>query len=525
MDYDAIVIGAGMGGLSAGACLAAGGARTLILEQSGAVGGCAGSFENSGFHFDVGACIIQVPRAHDRLFETLGLRREDYVTFLQNDPTYEFVDILGGRRFTTPSSLEGTAEVIARFDPDDARNFLLLMRRYGPRFDAFNDVMMTTPQGRLRDMAKVFRKCPSGLLALPDVLKPYSKVLDDYFRHPVTRGLLSTYSAIGGLPPSLQTAMMLWLCHTEHDGTYYPAGGMGALPRGVAKAFGDLGGDLRLETPVRRVLVEKGRARGVELADGTAITSRVLVANNNARNLYLEMVGRDRIPRAVVKGLESYEWSPSCCVAYLGLDYRPELRAQHMVGLIDPGLTDLYLKDVYTKGLALPQSVGLVSSPSYMDPSLAPEGQASLALIAMAPPHPAGGTWSEIKWDFLDGMITTADAMFLPGLKDHVVFKTIATPEDFERRLSMPNGSIYAFSFSILSQMVFRPANRSRCVDGLYLCGASTHPGGSVPGSVFSGMMVSEMALEELDSRAGSRSARASSETGVMDGLTDRRCA
>jgi phytoene desaturase len=276
-------------------------------------------------------------------------------------------------------------------------------------------------------------------------------------------------------------------------------------------------------------MVEKGRARGVELTDGTVISSRVVVANNNARNLYLDMIGRDRIPRAAARGLESYEYSPSCCVGYLGLDYKPDLAAQHMIGLVDPDLVDVYLKEVYSKGVALPQSIGLVSSPSYMDPSLAPEGCTSLALISMAPPHPVGRPWSEMKWEFLDGMISAADAMFLPGVRKHVVFKTIATPEDFERRLSMPNGSIYAFSFSMLSHMAFRPSNRSRCVDGLFLCGASTHPGGSVPGSVCSGMMASDLALEHLESgtKVRPRAGRDAPRTGVraQNGLTDRRCA
>ncbi len=93
------------------------------------------------------------------------------------------------------------------------------------------------------------------------------------------------------------------------------------------------------------------------------------------------------------------------------------------------------------------------------------------------------------------------DAMYLPGIKEHVVFKTIATPEDFERRLLIPDGCIYSYSMSLLSQMVFRPSNRSRCIPGLYLCGASTHPSGSVPGAICGGLLAAELAAGDLERR------------------------
>lgn len=501
MDHDVIVIGSGMGGLSAGAVLASEGLDTLIVEQAEFVGGCASSFEVNGFTFDAGACVIQIPRAHDWLFNRLGLDRERYLTFIPNDPTYEWVDVLSGTRFTTPSSLEGTAEVISRFSARDAAAFMGFMQKQGRKLDGVADALFTTPQGRARDLLKTFARNPGILSSMNYILKPYKKLLFDDFEHPMTRRLLTTYSVIGGLPPSLQSSLMLWLCYAEHDGTFYPKGGMGAVPRAVAKAFEDMGGHTKLGARVNKLHMEKGRARGVVMADGNVITSRAVVANNNALPLYLDMVGEDKIPRAVAKGLKSYEFSPSCCIGYLGLDYKPDLKAQHMMALADPDIVDTFMTGLCAKGIAIPQSVGLVSSPSYMDPDLAPPGCSSMAFIVAAPPKPAGTHWQDIKWDFLEKGIETLDAVYLPGVKDHVVFKTIATPEDFENKLSIPNGSIYAFSFSIASHMVFRPSNRSRCVKNLYLCGASTHPGGSVPGSICSGMIAADLALDDIDGR------------------------
>ena len=500
MDYDVVVIGAGAGGLSAGATLAASGLKTLIVEQADTVGGCASSFESHGFQFDSGACIIEMPRVYDWLYRRLGLDRKEYITFLRNDPLYELVDIMNGERIPFPASLEGMAEIIGRHSPGDARTFLDFMRGKGKMLDGFADIIMTTPQGRLRDLAKVFWKYPRILANLGSLMGPYNKVLDDLFQHPYTHRLLANYSIIGGLPPSRQSSMMLWLCYLEHDGMFYPRGGMGAVQRGIARAFKDLGGELRLGARVDRLLMNRKKAGGVVLSDGTALTSRAVVSNANAKNLYFKMVGVENLPGAVFKGLNSYEPSPSCTVGYLGLDYKPPMAAQHICGLSGAELIDAFWSGLYSKNVAVPQSVGLITSPTFMDPTLAPNGCHSLSFITMAPRHPASAPWSEMKWDYLEQGIDMVNTMYVPGIKDHILFKTIATPEDFEKRLLIPGGSMYAFSMSILSQMAFRPSNRSRCVKNLYLCGASSHTG-SVPGAVCSGMMAADLALEDLDGR------------------------
>lgn len=498
MDCDVVVIGAGVGGLAAGATLARRGYSTLVLEQTGTPGGCASSFDAQGFRFDVGACIVEVARAHDWFYEGLGLRREDYVTFLKNDPQYEVLDLLSGDRFLMPASMEGMAEIIAKRSPRDARTFLWFMSKHGKRMDEFADVLLTTPQGRMRDLFRVFASYPRIIPSLRYFMTPYGKLLEDLFEEPYTRRLLSNYSVIGGLPPATQSGMMLWLCYAERDEMYYPRGGMGAVPQGMARALVDVGGALRLNARVERVLMERGRARGVVLDDGTTITSRAVVSNANATNLYLKLIGEESLPRSVVKGLESFDPSPAVVVGYLGLDSKPPMRAQHIFAMTSPELIDGFWSNMYEKGVHVPQSVGLVSSPSFMDPSMAPEGSHSLTFISMAPPVTNGFNWRDEKWRYLDMGIETVDKLYLPGIKEHITFKTVASPQDFESRLSLPRGAIYAYSMSMLSQMAFRPSQRSRAVKGLYLCGASTHTC-SVPGATCSGMNAAELVFDDLE--------------------------
>ncbi|MBN1289610.1 MAG: NAD(P)/FAD-dependent oxidoreductase [Actinobacteria bacterium] len=501
MDYDVIVIGAGSGGLSAGGVLASQGLKTLIIEKSNNAGGCASSFTANGYQFDVGACIIEVPWVHDWFYERIGRRREDYVKFIENDPLYELVDTTDGNRYLMPASFEGVAELISRCSPRDAESFLKFCRKQGSIMDRFSEVMMQTPQGRISDMIKLFVKYPRILGSMKYIMSPYSKLMEDLFEHPFTRRLLGTPAVIGGLPPSLQSGFMFWQCYAEHEGMYYPEGGMGAVPRGMATAFREFSGELMLESEVKRVLVEKGRARGVVLTDGTVIASKAVVSNANSKTLYERMIGEPDVPKAVIKGLNSYGFSPSCAVGYLGLDCELDLRAQHMMVLADSRLLELFWSKMFDEGIAPGESVGLISSPTYVDPALAPEGHSVLTFITMAPRHLKGLRWNDIKWDYLEKGINMVDSFYIPGIKDHITFKTIATPEDFEKRINLLNGSIYAYSMSIMSQMLFRPGNRSRCIRGLYLCGASTHMG-SVPGAVASGIMTADLALNEFGKAA-----------------------
>ena len=381
MDYDVIVIGAGAGGLSAGASIAAGGLKTLVLEQADFVGGCASSFDRDGFRFDTGACIIEMARAHDWFYERLGLQREDYIKFIPTDPAFEMIDPLSGNRYLVPSSIEGVAEMIRQHSAEDAQAFTDFIRGPGRMLDELVDVVFTTPQGRLRHLAKVFTRFPRLITNARYLLTPYGKLVNDLFRHPFTRSFLSYYSAIGGLPPSIQSAVMLWGYYGERDGMFYPKGGMGELTRAMAKALIDVGGELQVGTSVQRLHLEKGKARGVVLEDGTIIRSRAVVSNVNARTLYLNMVGEEHIPGAIVKGLESYEFSPACAVAYLGLDYKPPMKAQHMIAMTSPELMDKFWSGFVNKNVAVPQGVGLVSSSTRENATPAPAG------------CPPGSTW------------------------------------------------------------------------------------------------------------------------------------
>jgi phytoene dehydrogenase-like protein len=244
---------------------------------------------------------------------------------------------------------------------------------------------------------------------------------------------------------------------------------------------------------VDKVMVRDRRAEGVRLKDGTEITSDVVVSNVNAKKLYLEMIGEEQLPWLARFGIKSYEVSMSCVMLYVGLDYRPPLEAHHSltIGPLEM-MNDFWWND-FVKG-RMPEDVyGLICWPTESDASLAPEGCHVLNIMGMGPYDLAEGDWDGIKQGVAEKMIHGLSRTAIPGMEDHVKVLEVSTPLDFERRLQNPKGAIYGLTMDLPNQAVFRPAARSKSIKGLYLTGASTHPGGGVPSAIASGYIASQL--------------------------------
>jgi phytoene desaturase len=142
--------------------------------------------------------------------------------------------------------------------------------------------------------------------------------------------------------------------------------------------------------------------------------------------------------------------------------------------------------------------ISIVCWPSETDPSLAPEGHHSLNVGAMGSYHLAEGTWDEMRDVYMDRILGYLDKTLWPGIESQIVYKNLSTPLDFERRLLSPEGAVYALQNDIPSTMVFRPSNRSKSIEGLYLTGASTHPGGGVPMVIAGGGISADLIMKDL---------------------------
>ena len=497
MDYDAVVIGAGMGGLSTAAILAKNGFKTLVCENTGQVGGCCSSYDHEGYRFDIGASIVELAWIIDELFEKLGKKTSDYIDFIPVDPIYGFVTE-DGRRFTYPVDVGGTREVIAQFSEEDARAWDRFAEIGSEAINFAFGKVMTKPMGTMRDMVKVGMENPTLIKYFKYMILNFQSTLCKYFKSDVVRASMSMQSYFVGLPPALCPGYLAFLAYSEHEGIFYPRGGMVAIPEGVNKAYQEFGGEIKFNARVKKVLMDGNRACGVELADGTQIRSRVVVTNINAKTLYLELVGEGNLPAWAKRAVKSYDVSMSAPMIMLGLDSKPDLDAHHTICYSTLDEMNRLWFDDYVNNKITEAGFMLISWPTHADPSLAPEGHHCLNMVTLAPYEPREGDWDDIKEQYLESQLDAIEEKFGLDIRDNITVAKVNTPKDFAKMLLHPSGAVYGLCNDITCSAAFRPRVRSKAVKNLYLSGASTHLGGGVPPTIGSGVVAGDMILKDF---------------------------
>ncbi len=492
-DYDVIVIGAGCGGLGTGALLAHQGRRVLVLEQSAQVGGCCSTFETKGYKIDLGASIIEFPQVIDWCFQRMGTTFNKEVDLISVDPVFSAI-LHDGTRVSYPISLEETAKEIKRIAPGDVKGWEKYSKTMQGFLDAALEGFFVSPAGNLTEVIKLFAGTPALLKYNSLFFGSYEGVMRKFFKNEKIVESFSFHSFYAGLPPALLPGHFAMIPFAEHGGIYYSKGGMIGIPKGFQKCGERSGMKVRLSTLVKKIIIENRRVKGVMLDDGTEITANIVVSNINAKKMYFEMVGEEHLPWLARVGLKSYVYSMATPMLYLCLDYKPPLDDHHTLMTLPMDRVNDYWSDHYLKGSFPGEQFGILSWTTKSDPSLAPKGHHIIA-VTLAPGvfRLNGTTWDQEKFALKEKIIKYLARTYLPGLEEHIVLAELSTPVDFERRLRSPEGAIYALRQDLPHSMMFRPSAKSRHIKGLYLAGASTHPGGGVPTVTASAMIAADL--------------------------------
>lgn len=496
-DYDLVVVGAGLGGISAAALCAKNGLKTLVLEQCDTIGGCCSSFDLEGYRFDTGASIIMLTDTISAIFERLDRRMEDYLELLSCDPIYQ---VYGheGTRFEMPMDIEEATRVIREVAPEDVEGWRKFTSIGLSMLDAIGE-MMVTPMNTFEEMAKIGRERRDMARYLNYFLMSHESVTLKFFRNPVMKSFVAFQSYYAGAPPYLGLGILGFIALIQHLGSYYPRGGMVALPESLRKVGEEHGLEVRTGVKVEKIIVEGGRARGVLLEDGSVISSKAVLSNTNAKVTYLKMVGPEHMRPWARKAIGSYQLSMPIPMIYVGLDTRPPLPAHHTICTGPFELADDNWHDYYANGIKPEPCGGLLSWPTESDPGLAPEGHHVLNFVWGGPyPYaPIGDNWDRLKPAIKERAVEELARVVMPDIAEHIKVLEISTPLDFERRLLSPGGAIYGLFLDITTMSLFRPNPRSRVVKDLYLSGASTCMGGGVPTTLASGVIASDYILAD----------------------------
>jgi len=471
----AVVIGSGFGGLAAAVRLGARGYRVTVVERLDQPGGRARVFEQDGFRFDAGPTIITMPQLFEDLWALCGKRLSDHVTLKSLDPFYTL-------RFEDGSVFRGSADPdtlraeIERFSPGDLAGHERLLAISERCFDVAFTRMADTPFPTLMSMTR----------ALPDLLalRAYRSVYDLVAKHIKDERLrvaLSFHPLFLGGNPQRSSAALFLVAHLEREfGVHYAMGGTGALVRGLVDLIEDQGNEILLDSGVREIRVENGRAVGVDLENGICIDADVVVSNADVGTTYRSLVPGQHRRRWTDAKLARTQFSMSLLVWYFGTDRQyPEV--DHHTILMVPRYLGL-LDDIFDNKVLADDFSLYLHRPTATDPSMAPDGCDAFYVLSPVPNLDGATDWEAMAEPYRQKIEAHLESTIMPGLSDSIVTSRMMTPLDFRDDLQSYKGSAFGIEPRLTQLAWFRPHNKSEDIENLFIVGAGTHPGAGVPG-------------------------------------------
>ncbi len=489
-DNRAIVIGAGLGGLSAAMRLGAKGYAVTVLDRLDRVGGRGSSISQDGHRFDLGPTIVTVPQVFEQLWADCGHDFHADVDLRPIEPFYE-IRWPDGTRFEAHQDTDRMKAEIAKINPSDVPGYERFLVDSHKRYVVGFEGMLTKPMHRLWETIKVlplfaWLRADRSIYGLAK-----SRVKDERLRM-----ALSFHPLFIGGDPTHVTSMYALVAHLEKEfGVHYAIGGVQAIADAMASVVRSQGGSVLHETEVDEIHVEDGHATGVTLVSGERLDAPLVVSNADAGHTYDHLLRNHKRRRWTSAKLKKKSWSMGLYVWYFGTKGTaknwPDLG--HHTILNGPRFTGL-LKDIFTKGKLSDDMSLYIHRPAITDPNVAPEGDDTFYVLS---PVPHLGWKDSVEWEAEEPIYREKVAAVLeevmPGFREKISTELVFTPETFRDRYLSPHGCGFSIEPRILQSAWFRPHNVSEEAKGLFLVGAGTHPGAGLPGVVSSAEVVAKL--------------------------------
>jgi phytoene dehydrogenase-like protein len=508
--YDVIVIGGGHNGLVNAAYLARAGKRVLVLERRHVLGGAAVTEEVfPGFKFSVCSYVVSLLRPE--IIRELDLPRHG-LEILPLDGT--FTPMPDGDYLWRVNDHAKTRREIARHSKLDAEAYDEYGKAMIEMAHFVKPVMNMTPP----DPASLN---PKGLLELLGMGRRFQKLsaddkynqvqlmtmsavdfLDQWFETDVLKATMSASGIIGtflGVRSPGTAYVLLHHYMGEIDGAFrswgLSRGGTGAISNAIAGAAREAGAEIRTESPIAKIILKNGQAKGVVLENGDEFYAEAISSSVDPRLTFMKMVGAENLPEDFVEDIQRYKFRGSSGKVNLALDGLPNFKSQpgagpHLRGAISISPSVDYLERAYDEakyGSYSRRPYIDIVIPSFTDPSVAPPGKHVMScFVQYAPYHLKEGSWDEKREEFGDAVIDTI-AEHAANIKEIILHRQVLTPLDLEREFGLSEGNIFQGELTLEQLFFLRPvpgwAQYRSPIRNLYMCGSATHPGGGIMGA------------------------------------------
>ncbi len=480
-----VVVGAGLGGLSAAMRLAGAGRQVTVVERESVPGGRAGRLEltspSGTYHVDTGPTVLTMPDLIADAFDSVGEDMADWLELEPVSPLYRafYPD---GSRLDVHANVDEMAEEIRNvIGPDEAAGY----RRYVDFVSQLYRYEMTDFIDRNIDSPfDLLTPNLARLVAIGGFRKLAPRVRE-FLRDPRTERVFSFQAMYAGLSPYDALAIYAVIAYMDSvAGVFFPKGGMHAVPQSMAAAAEKHGVEFRYDTEVTRVETRGQRAVAVHTADGERIEADVVVLNPDLPVAYRDLLGRS--PWSIRR----LDYSPSCFLLLAGSSASYSQIAHHNIHF-GRSWKGVFRELIDEKRLMSDPSL-LVTNPSASDPSLAPDGKQIYYVLFPTPNLDAPIDWRTEGPRYRDEVVRVLEERGYRGFGDAIEVEATTTPLDWEQR-GMERGAPFAASHSFLQTGPFRP--RNIWGDNVVFTGSGTQPGVGVPMVLVSGRLAAERIL------------------------------
>ncbi len=487
-----IVIGAGLGGLSAAISLASEGFAVELIEKNDKVGGKLNILEKDGFTFDLGPSILTMPHIFDALFTRVGKNRADYVVFEKVQPHWRnfFED---GTTVDLTDDAEAMRHELDKLGAEAAAEFARFMAYSKQLCSATEAGYFAQGLDSFWDLLKFYG--PLRSLLSFDVFRSMDQGVRRFISNPKLADILNYFIKYVGSSPYDSPALMNLLPHIQFDyGLWYVNGGMYGLAQALERLALELGVVIHLNTEVLEIQQENRRATAVRLSNGDVLAADIIVSNMEVIPAMEKLL---HSPASALKKMQRFAPSCSGLVLHLGVNrLYPQLAHHNFFYSNQPRA---HFNAVFNSHQLSDDPTIYLVAPCKTDPKQAP---ADCEIIKILPhiPHldPNNPLTADDYVAFRERVLIKLERMGLTDLRQHIVTEEFWTPHDIQARYYSNQGSIYGVVADRYKNLGFKAPQRSAEYSNVYFVGGSVNPGGGMPMVTLSGQLVRDKILADL---------------------------
>jgi phytoene desaturase len=480
-----VVIGAGIGGLSAAARIAKAGHEVEIYEAANFVGGKCRTEWIGRYAFDTGPSLLTLPAVYRDFFLKTGAVMEEVLTQIPVDPSFDYRFADGSSvKFANLSRFQTLAAITAAFGSEAAAQWDQIMKRAEAMWDVSREPFI---ESELTSVAALFKR----VTLLRDLLiiapfKSLREIATEKLTDQRLRYIVDRYATYSGSDPRKAPAVLLSIAFVEEAfGAWHLAGGIGQLALAIEKRCLDLGVKIQLNSPVAKIKTAKGSVTGIVLENGTEIPADIIVSNSDASLTYQKLLDpSEKRAKSERRNLAKTESSLAGFSLLLGLRPNESSEKLNHHTILFPKNYDAEFEAIFTQKKPVENPTIYICAPN--DPLMVKDaGHESWFVLVNAPRHDETGTtgfdWRDenFKHKYANSIIDQIEVRGI-NIRERLDVFEIRTPLDLQDSVMAPGGSIYGTSSNSASAAFVRTKNRSP-IKNLFCVGGSTHPGGGLP--------------------------------------------